>query len=64
MSFIWATVAVFTRWRSGEVTVRVDGERREGPMLEVLATIGVYVAGGMRVTPDAAPDDGLLRRRS
>jgi YegS/Rv2252/BmrU family lipid kinase len=60
MSFMWATVAVFARWRSSEVAVTVDGDRHEGTMLEILATIGVYAAGGMRVTPDAAPDDGLF----
>ena len=42
------------------MTVRVDGEERSGRMLEVLATIGRYAGGGMRVTPDASPDDGLL----
>jgi diacylglycerol kinase (ATP) len=60
ISFMWATVAVFARWRSGEVAVTVDGERHQGTMLEVLATIGEYAAGGMRVTPGAAPDDGLF----
>jgi diacylglycerol kinase (ATP) len=60
ISFMWATIAVFARWRSGEVSVTVDGERHEGKMLEVLATIGEYAAGGMRVTPGAAPDDGLF----
>jgi YegS/Rv2252/BmrU family lipid kinase len=60
MSFMWATVAVFARWTSGPVAVTVDGERREGTMLEVLATNGEFAAGGMRVTPGAAPDDGLL----
>ena len=29
-------------------------------MFEVLATIGAYAGGGMHVTPDAAPDDGLF----
>jgi diacylglycerol kinase (ATP) len=53
-------VAVFARWTSGPVAVTVDGERREGTMLEVLATNGEFAAGGMRVTPGAAPDDGLL----
>jgi diacylglycerol kinase (ATP) len=60
MSFMWATVAVFARWKSDVVAVTVDGERREGRMLEVLATNGEYAAGGMRVTPGASPDDGLL----
>ena len=60
LSFIWATVAAFARWKSTEVTVEVGGERRSGPMFEILATIGEYAAGGMWVTPDALPDDGAF----
>ena len=60
ISFLWATLAVFARWKSAEIRVEVDGERRSGPMFEVLATIGAYAGGGMHVTPDAVPDDGLF----
>ena len=60
MSFVWATVAVFARWKSTGVSVAVDGERREGPMFEVLAMNGDYTAGGMWAAPDAKLDDGLL----
>jgi len=60
VSFMVATVAVFLRWRSSEITIDVDGQRREGRMFEVLATNGEYAAGGMWVTPGAAPDDGQL----
>ncbi len=60
VSFMWATIAVFAGWKASAVELTVDEERRSGPMFEVLATIGEYAAGGMRVTPGAAPDDGLL----
>ena len=60
LSFFWATVAVFARWKSTDVRVSVDGESREGPMFEVLVTNGEYAAGGMWVTPGASPDDELL----
>ena len=60
ISFLWATVAVFARWQSAAVTAAVDGTRRSGPMVEVLAMNGDYAAGGMWVTPDAEPDDGRL----
>jgi YegS/Rv2252/BmrU family lipid kinase len=60
VAFFKATVSVFMRWSPSQMTVRVDGEERSGRMLEVLATIGQYAAGGMKVAPDAAPDDGLL----
>ena len=60
VSFMWATLAVFAGWKSAAVTLEVDGERRAGSMFEVLATIGDYAAGGMWVTPEALPDDGLF----
>ena len=60
ISFIWATVAVFARWTSSELTVTVDGEERRGPMFEVLVTNGEVTGGGMWVTPGAATDDGLF----
>ena len=60
VSFIWATLAVFLGWTGSEVTVRADDEERRGRMFEVLATLGEYAAGGMWVTPGAAPDDGLF----
>jgi diacylglycerol kinase (ATP) len=60
VSFIWATVAVFARWKNTDVAVAVDGEERRGRMYEVLAMNGEYTAGGMWVTPGASPDDGLF----
>jgi diacylglycerol kinase (ATP) len=60
ISFFTATVAVFASWRSATMTVQIDGERRNGEMLEVLVMNGDYAAGGMWVTPEAEPDDGKL----
>ena len=59
-SYLWATLAVFSRWRNDEVRVRVDGEVRSGRMHDVVVAIGRYFAGGMMICPDAQPDDGLL----
>jgi diacylglycerol kinase (ATP) len=59
-AYFWATVAVFTRWASIPMTIEADGERREGRMFEVIVANGAYAAGGMRIAPDAAPDDGLF----
>jgi diacylglycerol kinase (ATP) len=58
LSFMSATIAVFARWKSAEITADVDGERRAGRMLEVLAMNGDYTAGGMWMAPDAQADDG------
>ena len=51
---------VFMRWRNSEYTVEIDDERRSGKMLEVIAAIGSELAGGMRLTPEADPSDGLF----
>jgi diacylglycerol kinase (ATP) len=59
-SFLWATIAVFARWRNTEVEVEVDGERRSGLMEDVIVANCEYLAGGMRMCPDAQPDDGLF----
>ncbi len=59
-SYLWSTVAVFLRWRNCEVRVRVDDEERSGPMTEVLVGVGRYLNGGMKLFPEAKPDDGLF----
>ena len=59
-SYLWATLAVLTRWRVGSIHVDVDGEVREGPMHDVVVANGRYFGGGMRICPEASPDDGLF----
>jgi len=59
-SFLWATLAVFARWQNTEIQVDVDGERRSGLMEDVIVANCEYLAGGMRMCPEAKPDDGLL----
>jgi diacylglycerol kinase (ATP) len=60
VSFLWATLAVFARWRNTDVSVEVDGQRRDGLMLDVIVANCQYLGGGMRMCPDAEPDDGLF----
>ncbi len=60
LSFLWATVAVFSRWPPAEMTVKIDGDTRHVRLLEALAMNGDYTAGGMWIAPDAAPDDGCF----
>lgn len=59
-SFFFSTVKVFSRWKSAVVEAEMEGEHRTGPMFEIVAMNGPYAAGGMRLAPDAQPDDGLL----
>ena len=58
VSFMWATLAVFSRWQPAEMTVEIDGEQRQARLLEALAMNGDYTAGGMWVAPEAGLDDG------
>jgi diacylglycerol kinase (ATP) len=60
LSFLWATLAVFSRWQPTEMTIEIDGEVRRRRLLEALAMNGDYTAGGMWAAPEAAPDDGRL----
>ena len=59
-AYLWSTIAVFARWRNAEVRVTVDGETRSGPMFDVIVANARYLAGGMKICPDAEPDDGLF----
>ncbi len=57
-SYLWATLAVFARWRATQVRVTVDDETRSGAMHDVVVANGRFFGGGMMICPDAAPDDG------
>jgi len=59
-SFLYATLAVFARWHASEMGVEVDDERRSGLMYDAIVANCRYLGGGMAMTPDAVPDDGLL----
>ena len=59
-SYLWATFAVFSGWAATEIEVAVDGERRAGPMFDVVVANGRFFGGGLEICPDAEPDDGLF----
>jgi diacylglycerol kinase (ATP) len=59
-AYMWATATVFIRWSSVPMRIELDGEVREGPMFEVVISNGMYAAGGMKIAPDARPDDGFF----
>jgi YegS/Rv2252/BmrU family lipid kinase len=59
-AYLWSTVAVFARWQNSEMRVTVDGDVRAGPMFDVIVANCRYLAGGMKICPDAEPDDGLF----
>jgi YegS/Rv2252/BmrU family lipid kinase len=60
-SFLFATVTTFAAWRNVPFTVQVDDE----PPIELVANNvicanGRAFGGGIKVCPQAEPDDGLL----
>ena len=59
-SYLWATFAVFSGWEATEIEVAVDGERRAGPMFDVVVANGRFFGGGLEICPEAEPDDGLF----
>ena len=60
VSYAWATLAVFKRWRAAELDVRVGDERRSGRMHDVFVANGNCLGGGMKVCPEARADDGVF----
>jgi diacylglycerol kinase (ATP) len=59
-SYLLALGVVFARWQNVRLEVTVDAERREALMEDAIVAVGRYLAGGMMITPDALPDDGLF----
>jgi diacylglycerol kinase (ATP) len=59
-SYLIALCVVFARWQNVTLRVRVDEAQRNALMEDVIVAVGRYLAGGMKITPDAEPDDGLF----
>jgi YegS/Rv2252/BmrU family lipid kinase len=60
VTFYYALVREFATWKNTEVTVRYDGGERRGRMHDVIVANGRWHGGGMKLAPDAVPDDGLF----
>jgi diacylglycerol kinase (ATP) len=59
-SYLMALGITFARWQNVPLRVRVDDEERDALMEDAIVAVGRYLAGGMMITPDAEPDDGLF----
>lgn len=59
-SYLMATLSVFARWQNTVVRVSVDDEIRGGRMQDVVVANCRYFGAGMKICPEAEPDDGLL----
>lgn len=61
LTFLWHTVRGLMRYRFQDVRVIVDdGEPLEAAVALVAIANAPYFGGGMKIAPDAAPDDGML----
>jgi diacylglycerol kinase (ATP) len=60
MTFFYALARVFVEWQNTEVTVTLDEGERRGRMHDVIVANGAWHGGGMKLAPDARPDDGLF----
>lgn len=61
VSFLAGTLATFATYRPGELTITVDAEPpRTLRAWNVVVGNGRYFGGGMRILPEAQPDDGLF----
>jgi YegS/Rv2252/BmrU family lipid kinase len=60
LTFFYALTRVFLEWENTDVTVTLDDGVRRGRMHDVVVANGVWHGGGMKLAPDALPDDGLF----
>lgn len=58
--YVVALLAELARLRPAAYALELDGQRWEAPAVLVSLGNGVSLGGGMKVTPDAELDDGLL----
>lgn len=59
--FVFAAVGALSVWRERRVQVTVDGRTiADSPMNLVGVANGLYAGGGMKLSPEAKLDDGLL----
>ncbi|MFA5366819.1 MAG: diacylglycerol kinase family protein [Dehalococcoidia bacterium] len=58
--FLIAFSTVFVSYKAKNVALDIDGQIRQERSLLVTVNNGRYFGGGMKITPDADPRDGLL----
>ena len=58
--YLLTTLAELRRFENRPIRLTVDGEAEDLEVLFVAIANGSYYGGGMRIAPDASPDDGRL----
>jgi len=60
-AFLVGSLRALISYQNAPVRVRVDGQvSLEAPIVNVAIANGRYFGGGMKIAPDASPDDGLF----
>jgi YegS/Rv2252/BmrU family lipid kinase len=59
-AYLLGVLRALCSFRPSEFVLLADAHSEQGPRLLVLAANGAYCGNGMRLAPQAAPDDGLL----
>lgn len=60
-AFQWASFTSLLRHRNAPIRITIDDEPQDDRNVTIAAVCnGQYFGGGMRVAPDASPDDGLF----
>lgn len=58
--YVWAVLAVISRFRAPRLEIELDGEKREGRVMLVAFANTRYFGGGMMIAPGADRADGRL----
>jgi YegS/Rv2252/BmrU family lipid kinase len=60
ITFFTALTREFVAWKNNETTVTFDSGERRALLHDVIVANGRWHGGGMKLAPDAEPDDGLF----
>jgi diacylglycerol kinase (ATP) len=60
VAFAWAAVSAIVGYRNTRFTIEIDDRHLERICNNVIVANGRYFAGGMKILPEAEPDDGAL----
>jgi YegS/Rv2252/BmrU family lipid kinase len=58
--FLLAFATVFAAYKAKDIVINIDGQIQQERNLLIAVNNGRYFGGGMKITPDADPCDGLL----
>ncbi len=58
--YFYTLVSSLLSYKITDAEIFIDGKRNSAPIFSINIGNGRYCGGGMRQTPDAMPDDGLL----